>query len=322
MSKKYILIFLLIFVVTSVAFLALSEFRTSHNGGDKIISDIVEQSSNEPNSKDKIEKILVFIVDDYFQTYNKKNHYNFILFDYYGNISFKETNPRFRSIISSSDPYRAIYYNIGACYELALIFNETATNAGFNSRIVFTNCEDHFWNEVFLNETWVHVDPTLFYHYYRDGHDYENSWFNSPEIYNNLSWYNGYSQILVYGTNEVVSQNYLNLGNLSVITPENIDKIVITPNSSRRDIVIRERTSNFTISLGEKGYFVTVQKNSMNPYIIYEDTGYAIIIGNESTNLYLDPRTQKLNVLNIGFTLIALIVCLEFYVIFKKIKLK
>ncbi|WP_319643406.1 transglutaminase domain-containing protein [Methanovulcanius yangii] len=322
MQIKYILIFLLTLAVILVAVLTLSECRTAHIGGEKIISDIVEQSSNESNKKDKIEKILVFIVDDYYQTYSQKNHYNFIIFDYYGNISFKETNPRFRSIISSSDPYRAVYYNIGACYELALIFNETASKAGFTSRIVFTNCEDHFWNEVFLNDSWIHVDPTLFYHYYRDGDDYENSWFNNPEIYNDLSWYNGYSQILVYGSNEVVSQNYLNLGNLSVITPENINKIVITPNSSRRDIVIHANTSNYTISLGEKGYFVTAEKNSMNPYILYEDTGYAIIIGNESTSLYLDPRTQKLNVLNIVFTLITIVVCFEFYVIFKKIKSK
>lgn len=313
-NKKCVAIFL--------AFVIILEFiGIMHGiaivGGEKEISQIVEQTDNVTDPKEKIEKILILIVDDYFQAYGA-NKIGFWIYEVYGDIPLDGTRPRLRSSLFT-DPYWAAYYNTGACIELAAIFNETATQAGFKSRIVGTKNEDHAWNEVFLDSRWVHVDPTLYYHYYRNGDDFSECWFDTPEKYQGPDfWHHGYSQIIVYGTDEDISPNYLKMGNLSIITSDIVDKIEIRPNTSTQDIKIREKNSNYSISLGEKGYFVKAMRYSLNPIFIYEDSGYATIRDNETTVLYLDPMNKTLYWPGIIAILLFVLNGALIYIVFKK----
>lgn len=58
---------------------------------------------------------------------------------------------------------------VGRCGEFALLFNGLLLANGYRSRIV-VDCSiktdnrsagDHVWNEVWINNTWIHVDPTV-----------------------------------------------------------------------------------------------------------------------------------------------------------------
>ncbi len=62
---------------------------------------------------------------------------------------------------------------------------EIAKAAGIQTRIAGTIGEDHQWNEVLINKTWVHVDPTLDNASNFDiPHFYENKWkWNLSKVY-------------------------------------------------------------------------------------------------------------------------------------------
>lgn len=299
MSKKiFIGIVLALVIISAILGLLVHGSALVHRAaiidGEKEISQIVEQTKNITDPKEKIEQILVFLVDDYYQTYSQFK-LKLWIYEIYPDISFEGIRFYLRSDRFCNDPYWIAHYNAGACHELAILFNETVTRAGFNSRIVYTNAEDHVWNEVFLDEQWVHVDPTLYYHYYRNGWNFSNSWFDTPEIYQGPNfWHNGYSQVFVLGTNQDISKNYLKMGNLSLITSDNVDKIVIKPVTFARDIELPGNTSTCSISLGEKEYFIKTIIFDSNPIFVYEDSGYATVRENETTVLYLESPTKIL----------------------------
>lgn len=59
-------------------------------------------------------------------------------------------------------------YAIGRCGEFALLYNGLLLANGYQSRIV-VDCSfqtddrvtgDHVWNEIWINNTWIHIDPT------------------------------------------------------------------------------------------------------------------------------------------------------------------
>jgi hypothetical protein len=62
----------------------------------------------------------------------------------------------------------------GHCGEYALIFRDLADEAGLNVRRVKCAGEDHEWNEVFIDDEWVIVDPTAVHLPDRKG--YNLSW--------------------------------------------------------------------------------------------------------------------------------------------------
>jgi hypothetical protein len=76
-------------------------------------------------------------------------------------------------------------YALGRCGEFALLYNGLLLANGYRSRIV-VDCSietndritgDHVWNEVWINSTWVHIDPT-------------ESIINSPDMYSNPDKWN------------------------------------------------------------------------------------------------------------------------------------
>ena len=83
---------------------------------------------------------------------------------YFGNIKTGygyDKHGRLRAFPGTSfynKPYWIAYMKTGACQELAVLFNETANRAGFETRIVHNPDEDHVWNEIRINETWLYAD--------------------------------------------------------------------------------------------------------------------------------------------------------------------
>jgi transglutaminase-like putative cysteine protease len=67
-------------------------------------------------------------------------------------------------------PIQIIHQSKGRCGEFALLYNGLLLANGYKSRLVI-DCStlkdkskkvagDHVWIEIFINNTWVHVDPT------------------------------------------------------------------------------------------------------------------------------------------------------------------
>jgi len=76
-------------------------------------------------------------------------------------------------------------FAVGRCGEFALLYNGLLLANGIDSRIII-DCSiatgnrtagDHVWNEVWLNETWIHVDPT-------EGIFNDPGMYSSPERWN------------------------------------------------------------------------------------------------------------------------------------------
>lgn len=60
----------------------------------------------------------------------------------------------------TDNPSWIFFYKRGSCGEYATLFVKMAELAGINSRKVFNPAEDHSWAEVYLNGSWVQVDPS------------------------------------------------------------------------------------------------------------------------------------------------------------------
>lgn len=59
-----------------------------------------------------------------------------------------------------NDPLWILTSRCGSCGEYSNLFMEMANHAGLKVRRVHAPGEDHIWNEVFLNNSWIAVDPT------------------------------------------------------------------------------------------------------------------------------------------------------------------
>jgi hypothetical protein len=79
------------------------------------------------------------------------------MFDKHGKVRqyWKES---YGGFILRTDPYWIAYQKTGECQELSILFNETASQAGFETRIIRSDGNGHFWNEVKINGTWKFFD--------------------------------------------------------------------------------------------------------------------------------------------------------------------
>ena len=65
-------------------------------------------------------------------------------------------------LILNSDPYWIAYQKTGECQELSILFNKTANESGFISRIVRSDGNGHFWNEIKIDGEWKFFDVQRF----------------------------------------------------------------------------------------------------------------------------------------------------------------
>jgi hypothetical protein len=81
---------------------------------------------------------------------------NTYLFDKKGRVRQLHVNTGM--IALNIDPYWIAFQKTGACQELSVLFNKTANESGFVTRIVYSDGNSHFWNEVNIDGEWKFFD--------------------------------------------------------------------------------------------------------------------------------------------------------------------
>lgn len=224
-----------------------------------------------------------------------------------GNINIDKI-PR---LIYSTRPYLIFYNKLGACGEFSSLFMEMAKAAGIQTRIAGTIGEDHQWNEVLINKTWVHVDPTLDNSSNFDNpHFYENKWkWNLSKVY---AFYNG-EQIDVTET-YFEKIGYLNVSVIEKTIPvENIEVIISSqfrmekdPDFYKAPLQTTQCTTglNGTCSfyLGEGNYTILVRKGDLpfrlSPYLLEFEQKNITLIANLTKELVFSFPETKLDTLS------------------------
>jgi len=107
----------------------------------------------------------------------------------------------------------------GACQECAMLFKAFCEEIGIESRVVYNSGEDHTWNEVYINDSWVHFDSTL--------RNYSNR-YNNPNFYEMPRSEGGWGKQISYvfyedfeGNRHSVTKNYTNVGTLEIHVTKN-----------------------------------------------------------------------------------------------------
>jgi transglutaminase-like putative cysteine protease len=58
------------------------------------------------------------------------------------------------------NPLEILALGKGRCGEFSILYNALSVAFGYRARLIVDIYGDHVWAEVFLNGSWVHVDPT------------------------------------------------------------------------------------------------------------------------------------------------------------------
>jgi hypothetical protein len=246
----------------------------------------------------KIKEIANYSADNYYQTYGNETNPYFNIAILWGLQIFGDVkNPRIKSLfLFHNDPYFIIFYKTGACMESATIFNFIANKSGFESRTVGTKAEDHQWNEIKIENTWVHVDPTIYYHYYHDprnNSEFQDLWFDNPDAYNKLGWYGGYSRVFIINTNEDLTEKYCNTSILTIYC-QNCDQIRIKADLGKTHSIDQKlNNSPTTFILGSKNYSVTVEKDIIPFLLVKENNSNIDLIRNKNLSITLVPEEIK-----------------------------
>ena len=155
-----------------------------------LIADMIVSNFTNPN--------WVYQQNEYFFCYypNGTPHYNYCLIIGQTNVTTLDDQPtsnltyvsdklgHIRQGVGrdlSTDPYWIAFQKTGECQELAFLFNQTANDCGFETRIVHSDGVNHFWNEVKINGEWKFFDAQK----YGELKDKNNSsiWFGNTSDY-------------------------------------------------------------------------------------------------------------------------------------------
>lgn len=210
------------------------------------------------------------------------------------------------------NPSWIMFFKSGACGEHGILFVEIARHAGVRARLVLNPGEDHAWAEVFIDNSWIPVDPT------------QNKFIN-PENYENER---GKQMSYVYATegDEVtdVTSKYTSTGRLVVRVEQNGGLV------KGADVIVKSR---LLVDSGENGYGApqlaissktdengtcVLELGGNNYQIIAEDGNYRAVKENigltEGDNVYLTLSLSATGVLALGdvllFVLVAMLVTL------------
>lgn len=147
--------------------------------GNIEIDNIVSEASSKDSQIEALNTIAYLITNNFTNPYWDNGTYFWkneldgeINFNhkYFGNIRAGygyDKLGRLRALNGTSfynKPYWIAYMKTGACQELAVLFNETANRAGFETRIVWTpGPQDHVWNEIKINNIWLYADTGCYH---------------------------------------------------------------------------------------------------------------------------------------------------------------
>jgi len=146
----------------------------SKKEGNIEIDDIVAQAASKNSKIEGLNTIAYLITNNFSNLWWERDNEYFWRNEYGGNNKFNhkyfgnerrygyDILGRLRAREGTSfhnKPYWIAYMKTGACQELAVLFNETANRAGFETRIVWTPPpQAHVWNEIKINNTWLYAD--------------------------------------------------------------------------------------------------------------------------------------------------------------------
>lgn len=161
----------------------------------------------------------------------------------------------------------------GACEENAVLFAELARSSDVESRLVYNLGEDHVWNEIWVNGSWVHFDATLS----------KEDRLANPGMYERSRDDGGWGKRLSYvyavdlnGTRNTVTEKYTDTGNLIInvkkdgvpvenasVTIRSMFLMDVDPDSYEKPLFAVEnytaQAGNCSFHLGQNNYTVIAQ---------------------------------------------------------------
>ena len=145
-----VIVYLLLYFIIPTCIMPLVDhnYRRSIGG---LVQQIVENTSNDV---DKALKIQKWVYGNLVNVYKEYDIDNYIVFT---------SKPPFVCIrlIGDKYPLWVLATRCGACMEYSLLYRELAYAANLTVRSVHNPGEDHNWDEVYINGTWIIVDPSL-----------------------------------------------------------------------------------------------------------------------------------------------------------------
>jgi hypothetical protein len=174
--------------------------RTSHLGKDPsrltLIANIITSNFTDPNwDYQKNSNFFCYYPDDNVFTYCLLGQHNLTtlkgqvlwngsyMFDKRGRIRQYNKESR-EGIILNTNPYWISFQQTGECQDLSILFNETANESGFITRIIRSDGIGHFWNEVNIDGEWKFFDVQQYGG--MKGSINSSQWFGNTSDYANI----------------------------------------------------------------------------------------------------------------------------------------
>jgi len=205
--------------------------------------------------------------------------------------------PKFPYIcIKSENPLEIIFTQCGSCLQYSVLFAKLLKIEGMESLVIKNIGEDHDWNWVKINDSWVNVDVI------------EPKAFNNPKIYEE-GWGKNISYVFYLDENGIehsVTRNFTDTGNLTINVQKN-DKPVENATIIIKSMFLMERNTRYkeplvsticitdkngtcVFELGGNNYLVIAQKDEFFGLYGYKtETNLTLIEGKE------ERRTLILN---------------------------
>jgi hypothetical protein len=154
------------------------------------IDEIVSQTEYLGNSTKRLNLIASLITSDFSDVYWNSTEGNFsylsggqkYMFFWNGGI-YEYGNDSYQL---STDPYWIAIEKAGQCKALSIIFNQTASKAGFKTRSIRSDGNGHFWNEVEIDGDWKYFDVQNYGSVHGNGPEWQ--WVGNRSEYVNKNW--------------------------------------------------------------------------------------------------------------------------------------
>lgn len=173
--------------------------------GERNIQLILENISKIQSDKEKLETIAEWEVNNFTELFwerHKDPEYDIIYLDPPINRYGYDNSGKIRAMHSvfltnefANDPRWIAYYKIGACGELANLYENVTNRSGFKTQVVGANlrgnflgfnytANNHAWVEIEIDGEWWYFDPDVYGQYHvLNLTNYEDRWFNKTEYY-------------------------------------------------------------------------------------------------------------------------------------------
>jgi len=171
-SLKFITVMLVIFCIFFQTLFIypsvtgpLRHWKAETNAGElrKVVTDLTENSHTD---YEKTRNIYNWFKKDAGNMYNIWGHPMLSGYDGDGRLVFGYDLPFYcilcMRIYGRDDPLWVLTSRAGACEEYALLFREMANAANLPVRSIHLYEGNHCWDEVFINGSWIIVDPSRF----------------------------------------------------------------------------------------------------------------------------------------------------------------